>query len=61
MALGAGFQFLGVYLHRSWISLGLVFLFAVGALLMYGQGLRGIEVYAMDRREELFEELGKKT
>ena len=61
MALGASFQFLGVYLHRNWIALGLMSLFAAGAVLVYGQGLRGIERYAMDRREQLFEELGKKT
>lgn len=60
-ALGAGFLLLGTLLHRPWISMALAALFAMGGLLAYSQGLQGIERYALERRETLFEELGKKA
>ena len=56
-----GLQALAVYLHQPWLSLGVMAAYAVGALVAYQAGLRGIEAYAMERREALFEELGKKT
>ena len=60
-ALGAGFLFLAAYFHMRWISVALVALFALGAAFAYQQGLRGIEAYTLERRETLFEELGKKS
>lgn len=59
--IGVGIQFLGSYLHLPWLALVLMVAFAFGAAFAYDQGLRGIEAYALDRRESLFEELGKKT
>ncbi len=59
--VGAGLQFLSTYLHLRWLGLCLMGAFAVGGLVAYTQGLRGIEAYAMDHRDTLFEELGKKT
>ncbi len=60
-AIGAALQFLALLLHLRWLALALVAVFAVGALVAYEQSLRGIEAYALNRRETLFEELGKKT
>ncbi len=60
-AVAFGLQALAVYLHRPWLSVGLIAAYAAGALIAYQQGLRGIEAYAMERRDSLFEELGKKT
>ncbi len=59
--LGAGLQFLAIYLHQRWLPLGVILLFATGAAVAYDQGLRGMEAYALERRDSLFEELGKKT
>ena len=59
--IGAGLQYLAAYLHLRFVGLSLVALFAAGAFFAYSQGLRGIDLYAMDRRDTLFEELGKKT
>ena len=59
--IGAGLQGLIVFLHERWLGLGLMALLATGALVAYGQGLRHIEAYALQRRDSLFEELGKKT
>lgn len=60
-ALGSAFLFLATYLRQPWISTGLTALFAVGAAFAYFGGLRTIEGYALQHRESLFEELGKKT
>ncbi len=60
-AVGAGLQFLGIYLHQLWLGTAVMAFLALAALFAYSQGLRGIEAYAMERREILFEELGKKT
>ncbi len=59
--LGAGLQLLAIYFHQRWLALAIILLFAVAAVVVYDQGLRGIEAYALDRRDSLFEELGKKT
>ena len=59
-AIAFGLQALAVYLRQPWLSLGLMAAYAIGGLFAYQQGLRGIESYAMDRRDSLFEELGKK-
>lgn len=60
-SLGAGVQLLATLLGLPWVALLGVALFAAGALVAYGQGLRNIERYALERRESLFEELGRKT
>ena len=60
VALGLGCEMLATYLERPWVGLALMAGFAAAGLLVYAQGLRGIETYALDRRDTLFEELGKK-
>jgi ABC-2 type transport system permease protein len=60
-AIAFGLQALATLFHHAWLSLGLIAAYAVGALIAYQNGLRGIEAYAMNRRDSLFEELGKKT
>ncbi len=59
-AIAFGLQALAVYLRQPWLSLGLLAAYAIGALIAYQAGLRGIETYAMERRDSLFEELGRK-
>lgn len=59
--LAALMQLLAWYLHTAWLGLLLVALFAAAAAFTYAQGLRHIERYAMEHRDTLFEELGKKT
>ena len=60
-ALGFGCQFLAAYLDRPWLGLLLMTLFAGAGLGAYFRGLRRIETYALDRRDQLFEELGRKA
>ncbi len=59
--LAFGVEVLALYLHLPWLSVALIAVFAAAGLIVYQQGLRQIGSYAMDRRESLFEELGKKT
>ena len=59
-ALGFGCALLAAYLHRPWIGIVLMAAFAATACVVYAQGLNGIEAYALERRDTLFEELGKK-
>ncbi|HLI77902.1 MAG TPA: hypothetical protein VKV02_13230, partial [Acidobacteriaceae bacterium] len=60
-AFGAGLQLLSGFLQLPWLGIGMMALLALAALFFYRQGLHSIEAYAMNRRESLFEELGKKT
>ena len=60
-AFGFGCEFLGLYLKMSWLGLLLMTAFAVAGVAVYVAGLRGIETYTLDRRDTLFEELGKKV
>ncbi len=59
--LGFGVDLLATYLHQPWLGLGLMLAFAIGGTVLYAQGLKGITTYALNRRDTLFEELGKKT
>lgn len=59
-AIGYGCKLLTLYLQRPWLGLLLMALFAGVGIAVYVQGLRGIEAYALERRDTLFEELGKK-
>ena len=59
--LGFGVDLLATYLHQPWLGLGFMLAFAIGATVLYAQGLKGINTYALNRRDTLFEELGKKT
>ena len=59
-AFGFGCELLALFLHRPWIGLLLMTAFAATACFVYAQGLNGIEAYALDRRDTLFQELGKK-
>lgn len=59
--VGAGLQLLAQFLQRPWLSPLVMALLAGVAGFAYAQGLRGIDAYAMARRETLFEELGKKV
>jgi hypothetical protein len=54
-------QLLATYLHQPWVAVAIMAALTAGAVLVYEHGLRGIETYAMERRDTLFEELGKKT
>ncbi len=60
VALGFGCELLALYLHREWVGIGLMAGFAAAGVVIYAQGLNGIEAYALERRDTLFEELGKK-
>ena len=60
-ALGFGAEVLAIYLKLAWVGILLMTLFAAAGVAVYVQGLRGIESYALQRRDTLFEELGKKT
>lgn len=60
VSLGFGCELLAIYLQRAWVGLLLMLAFAIAGLVVYAQGLNGIELYAMQRRDTLFEELGKK-
>lgn len=59
-ALGFGSELLAGFLHREWLGLLLMTAFAAVAAIVYARGLNGIEAYALERRDTLFEELGKK-
>ena len=59
-ALGAASLLLATYLHAMWILLPVFLALAAGALLIYRNGLRSIDRFTLDHREELFEELCKK-
>ncbi|MGI4829018.1 MAG: hypothetical protein ACRYFU_12620 [Janthinobacterium lividum] len=59
-ALGSGCELLAIYLQRSWVGILLMTAFAAAACLVYANGLRKIEAYALERRDTLFQELGKK-
>ena len=56
-----GCQMAAAFLHKPWLGPAVMLLFAAGAAVAYTQGLRGIGVYTLDRRDTLLEELGKKT
>ncbi len=58
--LGFGVELLATYLHQPWLGLALMLTFAIAATIVYARGLSRITVYALDRRDTLFEELGKK-
>ncbi len=60
-ALGFGADLLSASLDKPWIGPVLMLAFTAGALVVYDKGLNGIEAYARDHRDTLFEELGKKT
>ncbi len=60
-ALGFGCKLLAVYLDMPWVGISMMAVFACAGVVVYLQGLYGIEAYALDRRDSLFEELGKKT
>ena len=60
-ALGFGAELLSVFLDRLWIGPVLMMAFAAGAAVLYDNGLRSIEAYALEHRDTLFEELGKKS
>ena len=60
-ALGFGCQLLAALLHQPWIAPTLAAALAAGSAFIYGNGLRDIENYALNRRDSLFEELSKKT
>ena len=60
-ALGFGANLLSVFLGKLWIGPVLMLAFAAVATLVYERGLNGIETYALEHRDTLFEELGKKT
>ena len=59
-AFGFAGELLAVYLKREWIGLALMAAFAVTGVIVYAKGLSSIETYALERRDSLFEELGKK-
>ncbi len=59
-ALGFGAELLSVYLDKLWIGPVLMLAFAAGSAVLYDAGLNGIEAYALEHRDTLFEELGKK-
>lgn len=59
-ALGLGSQLLSVFLDKAWIGPVLMLAFAAGAAVLYDNGLKNIEAYALEHRDTLFEELGKK-
>lgn len=59
-AFGAAAEAIGIYLHRAWVGPAIMVAFALAAVIVYERGLRGIETYTLDRRDSLFEELGKK-
>lgn len=59
-AFGFGCELLAIYLHRPWIGILLMSTFATGACVVYAHGLSTIAAYALERRDTLFEELGKK-
>jgi hypothetical protein len=57
---GAGVLVAARLLHVNWILLpAFTALLAVG-MVVYVFGLRGVERYALDHREEMFAELSKK-
>ncbi len=58
--LGFGCAVLGTWLHRPWLPSAIMLAFAAAAAVVYSKGLEGIDAYALDRRDTLFEELGKK-
>ena len=60
-AFGYGSELLALYLHRAALGIVLMAAFAGAAALVYSRGLNGIEAYALERRDTLFEELGKKV
>ena len=60
-ALGYGCELLSLYLKQSWVGITLMASFAAAGVVVYVKGLDGIETYALDRRDTLFEELGRKT
>lgn len=60
-SLAFGVELLSLFLGRPWLSLVVMSCFAAGSIFVYWRGLESIGRYAMDRRESLFEELGKKT
>ncbi len=59
-ALGFGCEVLALYLAMPWMGIALMTLFAGAGTVVYLRGLRGIEAYTLQRRDTLFEELGKK-
>ena len=59
-AFGFGAELLSVFLDKLWIGSVLMLAFAAGAAVLYDNGLKGIEAYALEHRDTLFEELGKK-
>ncbi len=59
-ALGFGCEVLALYLAMPWVGIALMTVFAGAGVVVYAQGLQGIEAYALERRDTLFEELGKK-
>ena len=61
IALGYACEWLALFLHRTWVGTGLMAIFAAIGIFVYLQGLAGIEAYALERRDTLFQELGKKT
>jgi ABC-2 type transport system permease protein len=50
---------LAVYFHKTWPLLPLFLVFAGAALYFYERSLRSIDAFAMEHRDELFEELCK--
>lgn len=60
-AFGFGCEFLGLYLNMPWLGVLLMAGFAAAGVIVYVAGLRGIETYTLERRDTLFEELGKKA
>ena len=60
-AFGFGCELLSLYLQMPWLGIVLMAAFAAAGAVVYVAGLRGIEAYALDRRDTLFEELGKKA
>ncbi len=61
VALGLGSELLAVFLGKLWIGPLLMLAFAAASAVVYDGGLKGIEAYALEHRDTLFEELGKKT
>ena len=60
-ALGAVCEVLSLYLKLPWLGILFMAVFATVGVAVYVGGLRGIESYALDRRDTLFEELGRKA